>query len=71
MKPEHVQIGQRVLNRHRQGCDMPQAYRDANVGTVIGLHEGCNKLAVVQFDGSKFTSIMVPDDLALVEGWPK
>lgn len=57
-------IGDRVLNRHRQSCDYPQHVRDAYRGTVIEVITGCNPLVRVQFDGSEFPSLLPPQDLA-------
>lgn len=68
---EHPLVGQRVLNVHRQSCDMPQSFRDAHKGVITSVLEGCNPLVVVQFDGLEFPSTMVPNDLAFCELWPQ
>lgn len=64
-------IGRRVLNVHRQSCDLPQSFRDAHKGVITDVFEGCNPTVVVQFDGSQHRSHMVPNDLAFCELWPK
>jgi len=69
MKREDL-IGKRVLNVHRQSCDLPRAYRDAYRGTILDVEQGCNALVKVQFDGLEFESWMCPSDLALCDLWP-
>lgn len=64
-------VSRRVLGVHHQDFDLPQKYRDAYKGTVIGVYEGCNPTVVVQFDGSEWVSHMAPQDLAFIELWPQ
>jgi hypothetical protein len=63
-------IGDRVLNRHRQSCDLPQHIRDSHRGTVTEVIPGCNPLVRVRFDGRDHASIMAPQDLAYCDTWP-
>lgn len=63
MEARDFEVGQRVMNRHRQSCDSSQAFRDEHKGVVVSLQDGCNGLVEVLFDSRDFTSDMVPDDL--------
>lgn len=69
MKREDL-IGKRVLNVHRQSCDLPREYRGAHKGTVLDVEQGCNGLVKVQFDGREFPAWMVKADLAFCDKWP-
>ena len=70
MNTNHWLVGHRVLNVHRQSCDLSQEIRNAYIGTVIGVDEGCNAVIWVQFDGCEFLSAMCQQDLAYCDLWP-
>lgn len=63
-------IGDRVLNRLRQSCDLPQHVRDSYRGTVTEVLHGCNPLVRVHFEARGHTSLMAPQDLAYCDTWP-
>ena len=70
MNTNHCLVGHRVLNVHRQSCDLPKSIRDASKGVVVGVDEGCNATIWVQFDGNEFLSAMCQQDLAYCDLWP-
>jgi len=70
MTPKNPLIGERVLNVHRQACDICQADRLAYHGTVLEVEEGPSPVIWVQFDGLMFRSAQTPQDLAFVNTWP-